>query len=76
MKRSEMVCRTCLNFEEGWCRLGPEPVDLHEKGVDWKAPIRYWCGSGRWKGSSGAIWEWGDWTEETEEILAEERKEF
>ena len=62
MKRSEMVCRTCLCFENGWCRLTPNPLWLLR--IEWTpedgwsgmsfgtehptVPDRHWCGSGKW----------------------------
>lgn len=62
MKRADMVCKTCTNFnppEE--CRLNPVPEKI-------TAPDAHWCAHGVWRAWSER-WRdyenlsWSDWNE-------------
>ncbi len=59
MKRTEMICRTCVKFEDNSCRLGPEPVPIND-------PETHWCAQGIWRQWSERFQEmepyyWGEW---------------
>lgn len=59
MKRSEMVCKSCIKQEAGQCRLDPESFDIAE-------PETHWCAQGQWHQWSERYREmepfyWGEW---------------
>ncbi len=59
MKRSLMVCRNCVKFENEDCRLNPEPVPVDN-------PDEHWCAQGQWHEWSERYQEmepyyWGEW---------------
>lgn len=59
MKRSEMICRSCVKFEHGQCRLDPEPRRIGD-------PMTHWCAQGEWTRWSERLQEmephfWGEW---------------
>lgn len=59
MKKSEMVCRSCIKFDEACCRLGPAPIHIDE-------PDKHWCAQGIWHRWSERFLEmepfyWGEW---------------
>jgi hypothetical protein len=45
MKREEMVCSKCLNFNDGACFLNPKPILLSGLYVD---VDKHWCAQGQW----------------------------
>jgi hypothetical protein len=59
MKRSEMICSSCIKSEGEYWRLSPAPVpieDLH----------KHWCAQGQWEEWSERYDEmepfyWGEW---------------
>ena len=60
MKRSEMVCATCIKQEGGFCHLNPVPLIL-------TPDLRlHWCAQGEWTCWSEKYQEmepfcWGEW---------------
>jgi hypothetical protein len=55
MKREEMVCEKCVNYENDNCRLNPEPIPIKklvEKYPDSHliGPHNHWCSQGQWPG--------------------------
>ncbi|MEW6114098.1 MAG: hypothetical protein AB1664_18335 [Thermodesulfobacteriota bacterium] len=63
MKRSEMICETCIKFDRTRCRLQPEPIPVAD-------PDKHWCAQGQWEQWSERYQEmepyyWGEW-EDTE----------
>ncbi len=59
MNRSEMVCRSCIKFDETCCRLGPDPILIND-------PDKHWCSQGIWHQWSERFQEmepfyWGEW---------------
>ena len=61
MKKSEMVCKSCIKHKGGQCRLDPETLDIAE-------PDTHWCAQGQWHQWSERYREmepfyWGEWDE-------------
>jgi len=62
MKRSEMRCISCVKFEDGQCRLDPEPRQIEQ-------PRAHCCAQGEWRRWSERSQEmepyfWGEWQHE------------
>jgi hypothetical protein len=62
MKRSEMVCKSCIKFDGRYCRLSPEPEFL-------AGAASHWCAQGEWRGWSDRYQEmepffWGEWDDD------------
>jgi hypothetical protein len=75
MKRSEMVCRTCINFDEsGLCRFGPKPLAFGSVDAPFTItadPHQHWCAQGQWHEWSERYREmesfcWGEWEDKEE----------
>jgi hypothetical protein len=65
MKKSEMVCNTCIKFEGTQCRLDPEVLPVND-------PENHWCAQGQWQEWSERYQEmepfyWGEWEENCRE---------
>lgn len=61
MKRSNMVCSTCIKRQDEQCRLNPAAVPIQE-------PDNHWCSQGVWHQWSERYQEmepfyWGEWEE-------------
>ncbi|MBI5569304.1 MAG: hypothetical protein HY914_05100 [Desulfomonile tiedjei] len=61
MKRSVMLCSTCIKMDGDVCRLGPAPLEIEEPG-------KHWCAQGVWHQWSERYQEmepfyWGEWEE-------------
>ena len=61
MKRSSMVCRTCIKRQDTECRLNPASVPIEEADSQW-------CAQGVWHQWSERYQEmepyyWGEWEE-------------
>lgn len=59
MKRSEMVCTSCIKFDGSRCRCLPQPLSVEE-------PQTNWCTKGQWQKWSEQYQEmepyyWGEW---------------
>ncbi len=62
MKRSQMICSSCIKFDDGLCRLDPEVRRIEQ-------PCNHWCAQGEWRLWSERAQEtepffWGDWQQE------------
>ncbi len=62
MKRSEMICSSCIKFDGSHCRLNPEAHPVRD-------PQTHWCAQGQWHEWSERYLEmepfyWGEWPEE------------
>jgi hypothetical protein len=62
MKRSEMICNTCIKFDGSHCRLAPDSYPVNDPQV-------HWCAQGQWHEWSDRYQEmepfyWGEWPEE------------
>jgi hypothetical protein len=61
MKRSSMVCSTCIKRQDAECRVNPSAVPIPD-------PASHWCAQGVWHQWSERYQEmepfyWGEWEE-------------
>jgi hypothetical protein len=63
MKKSEMICETCISFDkrgDRMCHEKPIPWNLAADGYD---PQKHWCAQGSWRHpyKSDTFIYWGQW---------------